>query len=75
MDKGWVEMEVQNWHLHCCVLFKMFVDQTFEKGAWFGGRKGLTCEGFNFCKKPSTSKPCQNEFLHSGKCHGRAKAE
>jgi len=26
----------------------MVVDQTFERGAWLGGRKGQTWEAFNF---------------------------
>jgi hypothetical protein len=42
MDKGWVEMEVQSWHLHCRILCQMIVDQTFERGAWFGDKKGQT---------------------------------
>jgi hypothetical protein len=40
MDKGWVEMEMQSWHLHYCLLCQMVADQTFEGGAWFGGKKG-----------------------------------
>jgi len=46
MDEGWVEMEVQSWHLHCPILSQMFVDQAFEGGAWLGGRKGQTWEAF-----------------------------
>jgi hypothetical protein len=42
MDEGWVEMEVQSWHLHCRILCQMVVDQAFEGGAWLGGRKGQT---------------------------------
>jgi hypothetical protein len=42
MDEGWVEMEVQSWHLHYRILCQMVVDQTFEGGAWLGGRKGQT---------------------------------
>jgi hypothetical protein len=40
MDKGWVEMKVQIWHLHCRILCQMVVDQTFEGSAWLGGKKG-----------------------------------
>ncbi len=39
MDEGWVEMEVQSWHLHCRILCQMVIDQTFEGGAWLDGRK------------------------------------
>jgi hypothetical protein len=42
MDKGYVKMEVQSWHLHCRILHQMVVDQTFEGGAWLGGKKGQT---------------------------------
>jgi len=42
MDEGWVEMEMQSCNLHCCILWQMVVDQTFEGGAWFGGRKDQT---------------------------------
>ncbi len=42
MDEGWVEMEVQSWHLHCRILCQMVVDQSFEGGAWGVGRKGQT---------------------------------
>jgi hypothetical protein len=44
MDEGWVEMEMQSWHLHCRILCQMVVDQAFEGGAWLGGRKGQTWE-------------------------------
>jgi len=36
----------------------MVVDQTFEGGAWLGGKKGQTWEAFNFSKKSSKSRPC-----------------
>jgi hypothetical protein len=39
MDKGWVEMEMYNWHLHCHILCQMVVDQTFEGGPWLSGKK------------------------------------
>jgi hypothetical protein len=42
MDEGWVEMEMLSWHLHCCILCQMVVDQTFKASAWFGGKKGQT---------------------------------
>jgi hypothetical protein len=41
-DKGWVEMEVQSWDLHCCILCKMVVDRAFEGGAWFGGKNAIS---------------------------------
>jgi hypothetical protein len=75
MDKGWVEMEVQSWHLHYRILCQMVVDQTFGIGAWLGGRKVQTWEAFNFYKKSSTSRPCQDERSHLGKCDGCAKAK
>jgi len=53
----------------------MVVDQSFEGGAWLGGRKGQTREAFNFYRGSSTSRPCQNECFHFGKCNGCAKAE
>jgi hypothetical protein len=49
MDKGWVEMEVQSWHLHFHRLCQMVVDQTFEGGAWLGGKKKVKLG------RPSTS--------------------
>jgi len=53
----------------------MVIDQAFEGGAWLGGIKGQTWEAFNYCRKSSTSRPCQDECLHLGKCDGYAKAE
>jgi hypothetical protein len=35
----------------------MVVDETFEGGAWLGGRKGQTWEAFNFRRRSSTSRP------------------
>ncbi len=75
MDEGWVEMEVQSWHLHCRILCQMVVDQAFEGGAWLGGKKIQTWEAFNFCRRSSTSRPCQDERSHFGKCDGCAKEE
>jgi hypothetical protein len=34
MDEGWVEMEVQSWHLHYRILCQMVINQSFEEGAW-----------------------------------------
>jgi len=53
----------------------MVIDQTFEGGAWLGGRTGQTWEAFNFYRRSSTSRPCQNECSHLGKCHGYAKVK
>ncbi len=75
MDEGWVEMKVQNWHLHCRILCQMVVDQAFEGSARLSGRKVQTWEAFNFCKKSSISRPCQDERSHLGKCDGYAKGE
>jgi hypothetical protein len=43
--------------------------------SWLGGKKSQTWEAFNYCKRSSTSKPCQDECLHLGKRDGCAKAE
>jgi hypothetical protein len=75
MDEGWVEMEVQSWHLHCRILCQMVTDLAFEGGAWLGGRKGQTWEAFNCCRRSLTLRPCQNECSHLGKCNGYAKAK
>jgi hypothetical protein len=40
MDEGWVKMEMQSWHLHCCVLCQTVVDHAFEGSAWISGKKG-----------------------------------
>jgi hypothetical protein len=57
MDEGWVDLEMQSWHLHYCLLCQMVVDQTFEEGACFSGRKDQTWEAFNFCRRSLTSRP------------------
>jgi hypothetical protein len=75
MDKGWVQMEVQSWQLHCRILCEMAIDQTFERGARLGGRKVQTWEAFNCCRRSSTLRPCQDERSHFGKCDGCAKAK
>jgi len=53
----------------------MVVDQAFGTCAWLGGRKVQTWEAFNFCRRSLTSRPCQDERLHLGKCDGYAKAK
>jgi hypothetical protein len=75
MDKGSVEMEVQSWHSHYRILCQMVVDQAFGIGAWLSGRKVQTWEAFNLCRRYSTSRPCQDECSHLGKCDGCAKAK
>jgi hypothetical protein len=75
MDEGWVEMEVQSWHLHCRILCQMVVDQTFKGGARLGGKKVQTWEALNLCMRSLTSRPCQDECSHFGKCNGCAKAK
>jgi hypothetical protein len=42
MDKGWVQMEMQSWQLHCRILCEMAIDQAFEGGARLGGKKVQT---------------------------------
>jgi hypothetical protein len=42
MDKGWVQMEVQNPQLHCRILCEMAINQAFEGGAWLGDKKVKT---------------------------------
>jgi len=68
MDACWVQMEVQSWQLHNCILCEMAVDQALEGGAWLGGRKVQTWEAFNCCRRSSTTRPCQDECSHLGKC-------
>jgi len=53
----------------------MVVDQAFGTGAWFGGKKIQTWEAFNFYRRSSTSRPCQDERSHLGKCHGCSKVK
>jgi len=48
MDEGWVKMEMQRWHLHCCILCQMVVDQAFEGGAWLGDKKKPHMGGLQF---------------------------
>jgi len=51
----------------------MVIDQAFEGGAQLGGRKVQTWEAFNCYRRSSTSRPCQDERSHFGKCDGCAK--
>jgi hypothetical protein len=44
-DKEWMKVGLK-WkcdkHLHYRILCQMVIDQTFEGGSWFGGKKGQT---------------------------------
>jgi hypothetical protein len=70
-DKEWTKVG-SKWK---CKVGICTIAKAFSIGAWLGGRKVQTWEAFNCCRRSSTSRPCQDERSHLGKCHGCSKVK